>query len=128
MAEHEQRAHPRYSMRIQCKITAETLSGKTPMMAFRTANISTGGAFVETDTPLPLASKVSLEFLLSLEDLQTLKFILSLETLKSWKSKRVWINASGIVARHDTGGMGIMFDENYQISPMETSDQSPTEK
>ena len=98
------------------------------MMEFLTANISAGGAFVETDTPLPLASKVRLEFLLSLEDLQTLKFILSLETLKSWKGKRVWICASGIVARHEAGGMGIMFDENYQISPMETSDQSQTEK
>ena len=123
MTENEQRAHQRYPLRIQCKITAETLSGKTPMMEFLTANISGGGAFVETDTPLPLASKVCLEFLLSLEDLQTLKFILSLETLKSWKGKRVWISASGIVARHETGGMGIMFDENYQISPMETSNQ-----
>lgn len=128
MTEHEQRAHPRYPLQIQCKITAETLSGKTPMMEFLTANISAGGAFVETETPLPLASKVHLVFLLSLEDLQTLKFILSLETLKSWKGKRVWINASGIVARHETSGMGIMFDENYQISPMETSDQFQAEK
>lgn len=128
MTEHEQRTHQRYSLQIQCKMTAETLSGKTPMMEFLTANISAGGAFVETNTPLPLASKVRLEFLLSMEDLQTLKFILSLETLKSWKGKRVWISASGIVARHETGGMGIMFDENYQISPMETSKQSQTEK
>jgi len=128
MTGHEQRAHQRYSLQIQCKITAETLSGKTPMMEFLTANISAGGAFVETDTPLPLASKVRVEFLLSLEDLQTLKFVLSLETLKSWKGKRVWISASGIVARHETGGMGIMFDENYQISPMEASEQSQAEK
>jgi len=114
------RAHQRYPLQIQCKMTAETLSGKTPVMEFLTANVSAGGAFVETDTPLPLASKVCLEFLLALEDLQTLKFIVSLDTLKSWKGKRVWISASGIVARHDEAGMGIMFDENYQISPMET--------
>lgn len=124
----EQRAHERYPLRIQCKMTAETLSGKTPVMDFLTANISAGGAFIETDTPLPLASKVRLEFLLSLEDLQTLKFIVSLETLKAWKGKRVWISASGIVARHETNGMGIMFDENYQISPMETSCTSTKEK
>ena len=117
----EQRAHKRYSLRIQCKMTAETLSGKTPMMEYLTANISAGGAFIETDTPLPLASKVRLEFLLSLEDLETLKFIVSLDTLKAWKGKRIWISASGIVARHEASGMGIMFDENYQISPMETS-------
>ena len=109
-------------MQIQTKVTAETLSGKTPMMEFLTANISSGGIFIETDHPLPLVSKVRLEFLLSLEDLQALKFILSLESLKSWKGKRVWVSASGIVARREANGMGIMFDENYQISPMDTSE------
>ena len=128
MAKKEQRAHERYPLQIHCKMTAETLSGKTPVIDFLTANISTGGAFIETDTPLPLASKVRLEFLLSLENLQTLKFIVSLETLKNWKGKRIWISASGIVARHETNGMGIMFDENYQITPMENSCVPKTEK
>jgi len=53
-------------------------------MEFLTANISAGGAFIETERPLPLASKVRLDFLFSLEDLQMLKFILSLETLNSY--------------------------------------------
>lgn len=122
MSADERRQHERYFMELQAKVTAETLTGKTPMMEFLTANISAGGAFIETNTPLPLASKVRLEFLLSLENLQTLKFVLSLETLNAWKGKRVWISASGIVARHEPGGMGIMFDENYQINPMENSE------
>ncbi len=121
MSAEERRQHERFFMEIQVKMTAETLSGKTPMMEFLTANISSGGAFIETDAPLPLASKVRLEFLVSLENLQTLKFIVSLETLKAWKGKRVWISATGIVVRHEAGGMGIMFDENYQINPMESS-------
>lgn len=124
MSGKERRLHERFSMRIQAKMTAETLSGKTPMMEFLTANISAGGAFIETDHPLPLVSKVRLEFLLSLEDLQALKFILSLKTLKAWKGKRVWISASGIVTRSVPGGMGIMFDENYQISPMDTPEDN----
>ena len=121
MSAGERRQHERFSIEIQVKMTAETLSGKTPMMEFRTANISAGGALIETNEPLPLASKLRLEFLASLDNLQTLKFILSLETLKAWKGRRVWISASGIVVRHETGGMGIMFDENYQIHPMENS-------
>ncbi len=120
MSGKERRVHERFFMRIQTKVTAETLSGKTPMMEFLTANISAGGAFIETDHPLPLVSKVRLEFLLSLEDLQTLKFVLSLETLKAWKGTRVWVSASGIVTRCEPTGMGIMFDENYRLSPMET--------
>ncbi len=122
MSGDERRVHKRFSMRIQTKVTAETLSGKTPMMEYLTANISAGGAFIETSHPLPLASKVRIDFLLSLEDLQILKFILSLETLKSWKGERVWVRASGIVARCEANGMGIMFDENYQINPMARSE------
>jgi hypothetical protein len=120
MSGKERRIHERFSIQIQTKMTAETLSGKTPMMEFLTANISAGGAFIETNHPLPLVSKVRLEFLLSLEDLQTLRFVLSLDTLKAWKGKRVWVSASGIVTRSEPSGMGIMFDENYRISPMET--------
>lgn len=118
MSGRERRVHERFSMQIPTKMTAETLSGKTPMLEFLTANISAGGACIETDRPLPLASKVRLEFLLSLEDLQVLKFILSLETLKAWKGRRVWVRATGIVTRCEADKMGIMFDENYQISPM----------
>lgn len=121
MSAEERRQHERFTMELQAKMTAETLSGTTPMMQFLTANISAGGAFIETDAPLPLASKVRLEFLVSLENLKTLKFVVSLETLKAWKGKRVWVSASGIVARHATGGMGIMFNENYQLNPMEAS-------
>ena len=122
MSADERRQHERFSMEIQVKMTSETRSGTTPMMEFLTANISSGGAFIETDAPLPLASKVRLEFLLALENLETLKFIVSLETLKAWKGKRVWVSASGIVVRHEEDGMGIMFDENYQINPMVTSE------
>ena len=124
MQKKERRLHERFSIQIQTKMTAETLSGKTPMMEFLTADISAGGAFIKTEHPLPLVSKVRLEFLLSLEDLQTLKFVLSLETLKAWKGKRIWVSASGIVTRSTADGMGIMFDENYQISPMDVPEKT----
>jgi hypothetical protein len=124
MQNKERRLHERFSIQIQTKMTAETLSGKTPMMEFLTADISAGGAFNKTEHPLPLVSKVRLEFLLSLEDLQTLKFVLSLETLKAWKGKRIWVSATGIVTRSTDDGMGIMFDENYQISPIDAPEEA----
>ncbi|MBU0946180.1 MAG: PilZ domain-containing protein [Proteobacteria bacterium] len=114
----ERREQERYPLLIQSKMTAETLSGQTPILEFVTANISTGGAFIVTDHPLPLVSKVRLEFLISLEELTTLKFVLSQESLRNWKGQRIWISASGIVIRHEPTGMAIMFDENYQIRPM----------
>ncbi|MCK5071326.1 MAG: PilZ domain-containing protein [Desulfocapsa sp.] len=123
MSGNNSRQHERFSIRIKTKVSAETLSGKTPMMEFKTANISSGGAFIETDTPLPLVSKVRLEFLLSLEDIQSLKFVLSLETLKSWTGNRLWVSATGVVMRCQSDGMGIMFDENYKISAMSTPEE-----
>ena len=116
----ERREQERYHLQLKTKLTAETRSGQTPVVEYMTANISAGGAFIETDHPLPLVSKVRLQFLLSLEDLQTLKFVLSLDSLKSWNGKRVWVTATGIVLRHEKPGMAIIFDENYQISPMDT--------
>ncbi len=122
MSAEKSREHERFSVRIKTKVTAEIPSGKAPVMEFLTANISSGGAFIETANPLPLVSKVRLEFLLSLEDIQSLKFILSLETLKSWKGNRLWVSATGTVLRCQDDGMGIMFDENYQINAMDNLD------
>ena len=116
----ERREQERYPLRIQSKVTAETLSGQTPVLEFLTANISAGGAFIETANPLPLVSRVRLEFLLSLEELTTLKFVLSQESLKNWQKQRMWVSASGIVIRHEPSGMAIVFDENYQIRPMDS--------
>lgn len=115
----ERREQKRYPLRIQSKMQAATLSGQTPVLEYTTANISAGGAFVETDNPLPLVSKVHLEFLISLEELTTLKFVLSRESLKNLKDQRVWVSASGIVIRHEPKGMAIMFDDNYQVRPMD---------
>ncbi len=116
----ERREQERYPLQVKTKLTAETRSGKTPIVEYITANISAGGAFIETEHPLPLVSKVHLQFLLSLNDLQTLKFVLTLESLKAWKGTRVWVTATGIVLRHTPAGMAIIFDENYQISAMDT--------
>ena len=110
----ERREQERHPMQIQCKMTAETLSGMTPKIEFLTANISSGGAFITTSNPC-------LEFFLSLEDLKTLKFVLSKESLQEWKGERAWISATGIVIRHEPAGMAIIFDENYQICPMQAN-------
>ncbi len=118
------RKHKRFSLDLQVKIMAESRTGVTPLLEFVTANISTGGAYLKTETPLPIASKVHLEFLLSLEDVQKLHFVLSLDSLRAYKDKRVWVKASGIVIRVDKKGMAIIFDENYQILPMEPPDSA----
>jgi hypothetical protein len=82
------------------------------------ANISSGGAFLEITKRLPLSSKVQVELLLSLDELKKLKFILPMKALKSVTAGQVWVKTSGVVIRSETGGVAVIFDQNYQISPM----------
>lgn len=84
------------------------------------ANISSGGAFVETAHKFPMAAKVKIEFYLSFDDLKRLRFILSMESLKQLIGKNIWVSANGIVIRQEEGGVDIIFDTDYQLTPMKT--------
>lgn len=82
------------------------------------ANISSGGAFIATTNPLPVSSRVHLEFLISIQELKKLKFVLSLDTLRRFEDKPVWVKASGVIIRHESNGMAIIFDDDYMLSPL----------
>lgn len=84
------------------------------------ANISSGGAFVQTSHKFPMAAKVKIEFYLSLTDLKKLRFILSMEGLKRLTDNNIWVIANGIVIRQEQNGVGIIFDTDYQLTPMKT--------
>jgi len=105
---------------------AESRTGSTPMFELVTADISAGGAFIATSRPLPIASKVRLEFLLSLEELGLLRFILARESLKEWQGERAWVTATGVVIRVDKEGAAVIFDQNYQICPLRRSNTEST--
>jgi hypothetical protein len=119
MESHDRRSQERFSFDIQAKLSAEIKSeGKKITEETMATNISSGGAFVTTHLQIPLASKVYLEFLVDYEQLKMLRFILSLESLKSFTGKKIWIKATGIVIRIEEKGIGIIFDQDYQLSPM----------
>jgi hypothetical protein len=121
----ERRQQQRFSLDLQVKISTETETGKGGFYEETiAANISSGGAFIITDRKLPLASTVQMEFFLAFEDLAKLQFILSVEGLRACKGKHVWVKASGVVIRAEEKGVGIIFDTDYQISPMQPSESS----
>jgi len=121
MTQDERREHERFSLRLQTKIMAESRTGVTPLLEFVTADISAGGAFIQTSRPLPMASKVRLEFFLSLEELARLRFIVAKESLKVWRGERAWVTATGVVIRAEKEGVAVIFDQNYQVSPIKSS-------
>jgi len=121
----ERRLQPRFFFEIQAKMSADAdLDGNKVSEEITATNISSGGAFLTTDRKIPLASKVYLEFLVDYEQLKQLRFILSHESLKSFSGKHIWVNATGIVIRLEKGGVGIIFDQDYQLSPMAAPQQA----
>jgi c-di-GMP-binding flagellar brake protein YcgR len=122
MVEEERRERERFSLVLPTKIMAESRTGVTPLLELVTADISAGGAFIATSRPLPLASKVRLEFFLSLEELAQLRFILSEESLKVWQGERAWVTVTGVVIRVERNGVAVIFDRNHQVSPVRHSE------
>jgi hypothetical protein len=119
----ERRLQQRFFLDLRVKITTETEDeGKLLHEETVAANISSGGAFILTNLKLPIASIVQLEFFLAIEDVRKLRFILSVESLRACKGKHVWVKATGVVIRVEEKGVGIVFDTDYQISPMQPSD------
>ena len=119
----EQRLQQRFSLDLPVRVSIET--GTELQVAFEgvIANISSGGAFITTPKPLPVSSRVHLEFLVSLEELRQLKFILSLETLRHFVGRAAWVKATGVIIRHESNGMAIIFDDDYQLSPLHGADR-----
>jgi len=124
MKNKERRIQERFSLNLQVKISATDENGKKVFAEeTTTANISAGGAFIITDRKFPLAGKLELEFLLAFEDLEKLRFILSVESLRACQGKQVWVKASGIVIRKEEQGVAVIFDTDYQISPLQPSEK-----
>jgi hypothetical protein len=122
MERKERRQQERHFLQIQAKLSADADSaGKRVIQESTATNISSGGAFLITDTKIPLASKVYLEFLVNYEQLKKLRFILSTESLKKLSSEKIWVKATGVIIRVEKSGLGIIFDQDYQLYPMKTT-------
>jgi len=120
----EQRGQQRFNLNLQAKISYsfDELSTKVHI-ATVAANICGGGAFLKTDQPLPLASRIKVEFLVSMRDLQNLRIVVSHDTLRQLSGRRqVWVQATGVVIRQEPSGVAVIFDQNYRIRPMQAGD------
>ena len=100
----EKRKLERFDLKIPAKI--KVVSGREKEeMTLTTSNICSGGAFFETTQPLPVGTEITLDLELPLSRIRTLRHI----------KKQVSINLTGKVIHTETAGMGVGFDEEYQI-------------
>ncbi len=120
----ERREQQRFSLNLQAKISYRHTEDQSTVIDTVAANISSGGAFLQIDHEFPMAAKVKIEFYVSLADLKRLRFILSMESLRRLADQNFWVVANGIVIRKEAGGVGIIFDTDYQLTPMQTPDSA----
>jgi hypothetical protein len=114
----EQRDQQRFSLNLEAKVSYRRTKEDAAIINTVAANISAGGAFLKTLHPFPMAAQIKIKFRVNYNDLKKLKFILSIDSLKRFSGGKVWVSATGVVVRQEEDGVGIIFDTDYQLTPM----------
>lgn len=71
-----------------------------------TRDISSGGAFIKGGQPFAMGAEVTIQLIMPLDKFKALQNV-----------KNVRIHVSGIIARTESDGFGIRFNEQYEITP-----------
>jgi len=96
----------RYSLELPAWISVNDGSDKPLTIEVRTRNICAGGAFVQTEQPLPVETEITMDLILPLDKLQKMG------------GRRSRIDVSGSVIRTEAEGMAVSFFKNYRIESL----------
>ncbi len=108
MENSERRGVERFDLDIPAKIRVLAHRDEAGEIQLRTENISCGGAFFRTPTPLPEGTDVRVDLVLNLDRFKTLKSGVG----------HVHIELKGTVNRSEKTGMSVSFSPEYQIRPL----------
>ena len=106
MPEFGKRKLERFPLKLPARIFVDGGEGEAALLDAVTSDISAGGAFFYTDTPLPVGTEMNVDLILPLDE------------LKKIEGKRANIKVKGAVIRTGKKGMAIIFDKKYRISSM----------
>ncbi|MBW1695398.1 MAG: PilZ domain-containing protein [Deltaproteobacteria bacterium] len=101
----ERRKLERFEMTIPARVRFKEPGREKMEVTLITRNICSGGAFFKTSKPLPVGTKVDIDLTLPLNKLKRIKDV----------RNQVSISLTGKVLHTETTGMGVGFDEEYQI-------------
>ena len=105
MTQLERRALERFDLKLPAKVTVVG-DEKEEALDLLTSDICSGGAFFETDVPLPVGTTLQIDLVLPLDE------------LKNIEGKRAHIKVSGAVIRATGVGMAICFKNYFEIRPL----------
>ncbi|MBW2560606.1 MAG: PilZ domain-containing protein [Deltaproteobacteria bacterium] len=106
MPEFGKRKLERFPLKLPAHIVVDGEEKEAASLDAITSDISAGGAFFHTGTPLPVGTEMYVDLILPLDE------------LKKIEGKRAKIKVRGTVIRTGEKGMAISFDRKYRISPM----------
>lgn len=101
----EKRKVERFDLHVETLLQVKDAGSKDRNQRLISRDISSDGVFLETSEPLPIGTEVDLNFLVSLNELNSYL-----------KNKVVNISTSGTVIRADEQGFAIRFDKQHKIS------------
>lgn len=102
----EKRKVERFDLRIETMLQVQDNAMLETSQKLVSRDISSNGVYLTTERPLPVGTKVDLDFLLNLNELNG-----------ELKDKSVNISTSGKVIRTDEQGFAVEFDKNHKVSP-----------
>ena len=94
----------RFDLELPARVTKAKEGQGDENLDLLTSDICAGGAFFQTDQPLPLGTEVKIDLVLPLDE------------LKKIEGKKALIKVSGAVIRITGDGMAICFEEGFKIS------------
>ena len=101
----EKRKVERFDLHLETMLQVKSAESKDRSQRLISRDISSDGVFLETSDPLPVGTEVDLNFLLSLNKLNS-----------HLKNKIVNISTSGTVIRTDEQGFAVQFDKQHKVS------------
>ena len=105
-----QRSMDRFRLKLPAQASLVDSEGVEQISEFETCDICAGGAFLNTNEPLPVGSEIKLDLILAIDELRKIK------------GNKVKIKVKGEVVRIEEGGMAVKFDEKFEIIPSKAED------
>ena len=104
MSDLGRRRMERFDLRLPAQIRVTGVDTNEEIQ-LQTRDICAGGAFFQTNVPLPVGTRVDLDLTLPLDE------------LKKLQGKRARIVVTGAVVRCQEDGIAVCFEDNYKILP-----------
>jgi hypothetical protein len=101
----ENRKLKRFELDIPARLLVTTDDQKKEVIELKTANISAGGAFLQTEHRLPEGTRVQLDI------------VLPVEKIKELIGMYGCVTVIGSVTRSEPEGIAVVFDNKYEIMP-----------